>query len=80
MTAANFPPQKALATTKDAAVFAVRHDVTNTRTIVSCAQNDVVDTPAIVSDNHRNTLKSPEDTRGQNWIVSIIRASPVAER
>ena len=71
--------QKAFTLNTDAAVSAVRHDVTNTHTITSGVQNDVVNTRAIVSASHRNALKKPEDTRGQDLMVSTLHTLPVAE-
>ena len=63
----------------DSTVSAVRHDATNTHTIISGIQNDVVNTPVIVSDSRRGASKRPEDTRGQNGMVSTIRTLPVVE-
>ena len=62
----------------NATVSAVRHDVADTPTIVPCVKNDV-NTGATVSDSHRNALKRPEDTRGQNQMVSAIRTLLVEE-
>ena len=62
----------------NATVSAVSHDVADTPTIVSGAKNNVVNAGVIVSDGHRNALK-PEDRRGQNRMVSAIRALPVDE-
>jgi hypothetical protein len=75
-----FRSKKALVISADADGSGVRHEVTNTHTIDSGVQSDVVDTLAIVSDSHRNALKSPEDTRGQNQMASIIRTLPTAEQ
>ena len=60
-------------------VSAVRHDTTKTHTVVPGIQNDVVNTPAIVSDSRRSASKRPEDTGGQNRMVSTIRTLPVVE-
>jgi hypothetical protein len=65
---------------KDAAVFAVRHDVKNTHNIGSGVRDAVVGTLAIVSGGHLNALKSPEEMRGQNHTVSTIRTLPVTEQ
>ena len=72
--------QKALTANTNTTTSAVRHDVAETHTIVSGVQNDIVNTRAIVSDSHRDALKSPEDTRGQNRMVSTIRTLPVFEQ
>jgi hypothetical protein len=80
VTVASFPLQKALAIATNVAVSAVRHDVMNTHIISPGVQNNTVNTPAIISDSHRNVLKSPEDTRGQNGTVSTIRTLSVAEQ
>jgi len=64
---------------RDAAVSGISHDVTNTHTVVSGVQNGVVNTLTVVFDSRRNALKSPEDTRGQNQVVSAIRTLPVVE-
>lgn len=72
--------QNELATSPDAAIPTVRHDVANTHTLASGVQSDVADTPVIVSDIHRNTSKSPENTRGKNRMVSTVRALPVSEQ
>ena len=71
--------QKELAVNADAAVSAVRHDVTNTHTTVPGVQNDVVNTLAITSNSHRTALKNPEDTRSKNRMVSTIRTIPAVE-
>ena len=71
--------KKALVTDTDPTISAVRHDATNTHTIVSAIQNGIVNTPTIVSDSRRSAPKSPDDTRGQNRMVSTIRTLPVAE-
>ena len=68
----NSPSQKALATKTVQVVPAVTHDVTKAHTVVSGVQNDVVNTSAIVSDNCRSGSKRPEDTRGQDRMVSTI--------
>ena len=68
----NSPPQKALATKTVPVVPAVTHDVTKAHTVVSGVQNDVVNTPAIVSDSHRSASKRPEDTRGRDRMVSTV--------
>jgi len=72
--------QKTLAIDTDPAVLAASHDVTNTYTIVSGVQNNVVNIPALFSDNHRSALKSAEDMRGQSRVVSTIRTVPVVEQ
>ena len=70
---ANFPFQKALPITTDPAISAVRHDATNSHITVSGAENEIVKTPAVVSDNHRKASKRPEDTHGQSRMpVSTI--------
>jgi hypothetical protein len=78
----NYRSRKVLATSADAADSSVRHASTNTHTIISGVQSDVVNAPAVVSDSHRNRnlLKSPEDTCSQNRMVSAIRTLPVAEQ
>ena len=68
--------QKVFAVSTDAAA---RHGAANAHAIVSGVQGGVVKTLATVSDGHRNALKGPEDTRGQNRMVSTIRTSPVVE-
>jgi len=80
MVVANSRSQKALPINPDPGTSIVSHDVTDTHTVVSGVQNDVVKNLAIVSDSGRNALKSPEDTRGQNRLVSTIRTLPVVER
>ena len=65
--------------TTDAAVPAVRHDVANNDTTTSGVQNDAVNTPAIVSDSHRNALKRREDVGGKNRAVCITHTLTVAE-
>jgi len=77
MTVADFPPQEALAINiinTDPVVSAA-----NTHKTIPGAQNDVVKTPAIVSDSHRNALKGPEGMHGQNRMVSTIRILPAVE-
>jgi hypothetical protein len=64
----------------DAAGSGVRRDATNTHTIVSGVQTEVVNTLAAASDSHRSASKSPEDMRGQNRMVGTIRTLPVAEQ
>jgi len=71
--------QKALPIKTDPVASAVSHDTTNTHTIVSGVQNDVVNTPTIVSDSRHNVLGGPEDTRGQNRLVSAVRTLLVVE-
>ena len=71
--------QKTLAINTSTTISAIRHDVIYTHTIVSGVQNDVANTAVIVSDSHRNALKRPEDTRGQNRMVSAIRTLLVEE-
>ena len=61
-----YPSQKALPTTTDPAVPAVRHDAMSSHITVSGIEDDIVNTPAVVSDNHRNASKRPEDTHGQS--------------
>ena len=51
----------------------IRHDATNTHTIVPGARNEAANTRTTVSDAHRNTLKNPEDTRGQDRMVGSAR-------
>ena len=57
----------------------IRHDATNTHTIVSNVRNDAANTRATISDAHRNTLKNPEETHGQDRAVSTIRTLLVTE-
>ena len=66
------PSQKALAIKTDPAVPVVSHGVTNTHTIISGVQNSVVNALAIVSDNCRSGSKRPDDTRGQDLMVSTV--------
>ena len=77
---ANPRSQEALPVNTDPGASAVSHDVTNTHIVVSGVQNDVVKNLAVVSDSGRNALKSPEDTRGQNRLVSTVRVLLVIER
>jgi len=72
--------QKTLAINTDPAVPAVSHDATNTHTVVSGAQKNVANTPAVAFDSYRNALKSFEDTCGQNRAVSTIRTLSVVEQ
>jgi len=58
---------------------AVRHDATTSHVITSGGQNDIVNTPAIVSDSYRKASKRPEDTHGKSRAVSTIRILAVAE-
>ena len=66
--------QKTLTINTDPAVPGVTHDATNTHTVVSGVQNNVVN-PAVVSDSHCNALKSSEDTCGQNRVVYTIHTT-----
>ena len=66
--------QSELARSADAPVPAVRRDVASN----SGVQNDVSNTAVVVSDGYRNTLKSPDNTRGKNRMVSTVRTLPVA--
>ena len=68
-----------LAIDTDPAVPGVSHDVTNTYTVVSSVQNNVVNTPALASDSHRNALKRSKNTCGQNRVVSTIRTVRVEQ-
>ena len=52
------------------AVPDVHHDVPNTHSIVSAVRKEAANTLTIASDVHRNTVKSREDTDGQNPAVS----------
>ena len=52
----------------------------NTDTDTSGIQNDVVNTPAIVSDSYRNALKRREDVDGQNQAVCITHALTMVEQ
>jgi len=70
--------QNELATSSDAAIPAVHHDDANTHTLASSVQNDIADTPVIVSDSHRNTSERPENTRGKNRMVSTVRILPLS--
>ena len=70
---------KAIPINTDAAAPTVHHDVTNTQTITSGIQNGVVNTPVTISDSHRNAVKRPDDTRGQNRMVSTVRILSVVE-
>ena len=63
--------QKELATNSNITGSTIRRDVTNAHTIVSNVRNDVVKTGTIVSDTHSDTFRSPEDTHGQDRMVSI---------
>ena len=76
----NSPSQKALATKTVPVVPAVTHDVTKAHTVVSGVQNDVVNTPAIVSDSHRSASKRPEGTRGRDRMVSTVYILSVVEQ
>jgi len=78
-TMANFRLPEGTCIKTDAAISSVSHDVTNNHTTAPGTQNDVVNTLAIVSDSHRNALKSPEDACGQSRVVSTIRTLPVVE-
>ena len=79
VTIAKFQLQEGAGNRPDPTGSAVRHDVTNTHTIASGIQSEVVNTLAVVSDSRRKALKGPEDTRGQNRMVSTVRTLPVAE-
>jgi len=70
--------QKELTIDTGAAVPVIRHDVTNTHAVVSGVRDVVANTRTIVSESHRNALKS-SDTRGQEQRVSAIRSLPVTE-
>ena len=61
------------------ATSSVRHDVAGTPAVVPGVQNDAVNTHTMVSDSHRNTLKTPEGPRGQNLMVGTICTLPVDE-
>jgi len=71
-----FSLQNELTTSSDAAIPAVRHDVANTHTLASGVQNDVADTPVIVSDSYRNTPTSPENVCSKNRMVSTVCILP----
>ena len=66
------PSHKALPINTDPAAPPVHPDVTDAQTITPGIQNDVVDTPATVSDSQRSGLKRPGDPRGQKRAVSMI--------
>ena len=66
------PSHKALPINTDPAAPPVHPDVTDAQTITSGIQNDVVDTPATVSDSQRSGLKRRGDPRGQKRAVSMI--------
>ena len=55
----------------------IRHDIASTHAI---AWSDVVNTRPTIPDTHCGMLKSPEDARGQDQMVSIIHALSVIER
>ena len=69
--------QRELATNAYVTASTVHHDTLNTYTTASNVQNDVADTRTTVSDIHRNGLKSPKYTRGQEQTVSTTPTSPV---
>ena len=54
-------------------VSTIRRDVTSTYIAISGARNDAANVRTTVSDAHRNTLKNPEDTRGQDRMVGSAR-------
>jgi len=45
---------------------AISHDSANSRIIISGVQNNIVKTPAVVSDSHRKASKRPEDAPKQS--------------
>ena len=57
----------------------VQGDTSGAKVIVSGVRSDVVNTSTVVSDIHRDKLKSREGVDGQNQPVSIIRTLPVTE-
>ena len=68
-----FKFQKELAINTNTTVSTIRPSVVNARAINSDVRNDVTKTPIVASDTHRNTVKSPKDTRGRGQMVSTTR-------
>ena len=71
--------QKELAKDGNGIASTIYHNVVNNGATVSNVRNDAMNTPTIVSDIHRNTLKMFEGTRGQDPRVSTIRTLLVTE-
>ena len=55
----------------------IRHDITSTHAIT---RSDVVNTRPTIPNTHCGILKSLEDARGQDQMVSTIRTLSVIER
>ena len=74
-----FKLQREPTTNTNATTSTAHHDALNTHTTASDVQNEVSNTRTTVSDIHRDALKSPKDTRGQEQTVSTI-PTPLATR